>query len=118
MKNYIKSYIYIIGIILISLIIFTILNYFNVLNGNYFIILIFLSAFISFFVGGFLVGIKADKNGWVSGIKLSTILVLLFLILSLIFKLPIKFEGIIYYLLLIASTTAGSMVGINKKKQD
>lgn len=115
MKNYIKPLLYIFGIILISVFVLTILNYFNIIKGNLLNIFKLIIPLISFFIGGIMIGRRSEQKGWINGIKLSLLTILIFIILSLIFKIEINFKNIFYYLILLVTTTFGSMIGINKK---
>ena len=90
-------------------------NYFNIIsNASIFKILI---PIISTFVGGFIIGIKSNKKGFIEGLKLGSIFVLTLLILSVILH-QFKFKSILYYLILITTTSLGSMIGINIKKSN
>ena len=121
--NYLKnigiSLLYIIGIIIIGTFLISLLNYINFLGGKLLSIFKILIPIIALFTGGIMIGKKSNKNGWLEGLKLS----LMFLILLLIFNylaLNTGFElkNLIYYLILIISTCFGSMIGINKKKEN
>lgn len=121
--NYLKnigiSLLYIIGIIIIGTFLISLLNYINFLGGKLLSIFKILIPIIALFTGGIMIGKKSNKNGWLEGLKLS----LMFLIILLIFNylaLNTGFElkNLIYYLILIISTCFGSMIGINKKKEN
>lgn len=115
MKNYIKPMLYIFAIIIASLLLLTLFNYFNVITGTFFNILLFVIPSVSVFVGGIMIGKTSFKKGWLSGLKLSLILIIVFLLLSLIFGIDVKFKSLFYFLILIVFTMFGSMLGINKK---
>ena len=69
----------------------------------------------SLFLGGFIIGKKSSKKGWLEGLKLSlifTIILILFNLLGLGNK--IEFKNIVYYIIIIASCMFGGMLGINK----
>ena len=117
--NYIKnvtfSILYIIGFILFLTFILTLFSYFNILSSKVVSIFKILIPVISLFIGGFYLGKRSNKKGWFEGLKLG----LIFLILLIIFEflaLSINFEvkNILYYLIILASTSFGSIVGINK----
>lgn len=106
-----------IGIILVSTFLMTTLNYFNVFGKSFVSILKILIIVIALFVGGYLIGKKSDKKGWLEGLKLgiiTTIIILLFNLLGLNNKF--EFKNIMYYGILIISAIFGSMIGINKVK--
>ena len=77
----------------------------------------FIIGIISFIIGGYFIGNKSTKKGYIKGIKFSLILIIFMIIISIIFN-TFKYKSIIYYLVLIISSTIGSMIGINKKNKD
>ena len=66
-------------------------------------------------ISGFFLGKKSNKNGYLKGIIFGLVTILLFFIISLIFKNDYKISTIIYYVILIVSSTVGSMFGIQNK---
>ena len=66
-------------------------------------------------ISGFFLGKKSNKNGYLKGIIFGLITILLFFIISLIFKNEYKISTIIYYTILVVSSTVGSMFGIQNK---
>ena len=71
------------------------------------------------FVGGTIIGKNSKQKGWFEGIKLGLIVIIilaLFKYLGLNEKFSIT--NILYYIILTISCTLGSMIGINKKKND
>ncbi len=115
-KKYLNSII-IVGLWLIGLtLLLTILSYFNIANNtinNYCKIIIPIIAFLS---GGWYIGKRSNKRGWLEGLKIGLISLLLFILSSLfIFNTNLAIKNIIYYFILLISTTLGSMIGINKK---
>ena len=105
-----------IGVFFILAIFFTLFSYLNILNGNFNIIIKMLIPLLSFFIGGVSIGIKTLKKGWMEGLKLGLILLAIIILLNIIFFRHFALKNIIYYLLLILSSTLGSMVGMLKKK--
>lgn len=99
--------------------ILSILYYFNVVgNGviNYFKLFIIA---ISMLIGGIYIGSQANQKGWLEGLKVGLEIIVLFFIVSyLAFDQGIHIKTLIYYFILLASSTLGSMIGINKKKSD
>jgi len=119
--NYLKklgiSIIYILSFILILTFIFTLFNYIGILNNTAINIIKIIIPIISMFIGGFVQGKKTGKKGWLEGLKLSLIfLVILTLFNYLGLKSYLSFKVIIYYLILIISTMFGSIIGVNKFK--
>lgn len=70
---------------------------------------------LSMFIGGFISGKRSRENGWLEGLKLSAIiLICIILISSLLFGFKIDLKRILFYAIIIGSTTFGSMIGIGK----
>ena len=70
---------------------------------------------ISFFISGFILGKKTINKGYLEGIKLSIITIIIMIILSIILH-SFKISNILYYLITSISIIFGSMIGITKKK--
>lgn len=117
LKNIGKSLLYIISIIIIATFLITILNYFNIIGSKIIAILKILIILISMFVGGYLIGKNSKQKGWLEGIKLGSIMIVILVLFNYL-GLQEKFliNHLIYYLILIISCTLGSMLGINRKK--
>lgn len=114
--KYLKTLLYVtIGTFFFNLIL-TLLYYFNIIgtNVNSYLKLIFMA--IIMITGGLIIGLKADKKGWLEGIKIGGIVIcLMFLVSYLGFDKNLNIKSIIYYVLLILSSMLGSVIGINKK---
>ena len=114
--KYLKTLLYVtIGTFFFNLIL-TLLYYFNIIgaNVNSYLKLIFMA--IIMITGGLMIGLKADKKGWLEGIKIGGIVIcLMFLVSYLGFDKSLNIKSIIYYVLLILSSMLGSVIGINKK---
>lgn len=117
LKNIGKSLLYIFSIIIISTFLITILNYFNIIGSKIVAILKIFIILISMFIGGYSIGKNSKQKGWLEGLKLSGIVVVI-LVLFKYLGLQDKFSinHLIYYLILVISCTLGSMIGINRKK--
>lgn len=116
LKNIGLTFLIMLGIILISSLILTTLNYFDFFSKGTLSISKIIVIVITYFIGGLLIGKKSSKKGWLEGLKfgliVSTILII-FNILGLQQKFDLKL--VFYYIILITSTILGSMIGINKK---
>lgn len=118
-KKLLKPIIYIFSILILSLLLLTTLNYFDITNQNTSTIIKILIPIISFFIGSFILGKNSNKKGWLEGLKLSSILILLFILLNyIIFKQSFQIKSIIFYITLIISSILGSIIGINKKNKE
>lgn len=119
LQKTIKPLVLTLSTILILTLIVTIFNYFNIINFKIIKVLKIIIPLIATFIGGFIIGVRSDENGWLAGIKYGLIflvLLLLFNVLALRYKIQLK--DFIYYLILLLSTTVGSMIGINTKKNN
>lgn len=121
--NYLKnvgiSFIYIICFLLGLTFISTLFNYINLFGNTFINVLKVIIPVISLFVGGFVIGKRTGKKGWLEGIKLSLIFLVfltIFNYLALDFSMSLK--TIIYYIILVVATTFGSMIGVNKFKPE
>lgn len=119
--NYLKklgfSFLFIIGSILVLTFLITIFNYFDIMSDKVASIFKIIIPVISLFIGGFYIGKKSLKKGFIEGLKLGlifSIILILFNFLGLNNSFKLKY--ILFYLILIISSTLGSMIGINIKK--
>lgn len=111
-KDLLKSTLYFIIIVAISSIFITVIDYFSLFNTN--IIKLIIPIF-SIFISGYILGTKTSKLGYLAGIKLGSIIIILFISLVLILdKFHIK--SLIYYLILLLTSILGSMIGKVKNK--
>ena len=115
MTNYLKSILYSIIFILGGLLIITILNYFNILNGNTLSIVRSIIPLIGIFIGSFRLGKVSSKKGYIEGLKYSAFWLLIFILFNIILS-NFSVTSIIYYIILILVSVIGSILGINRKK--
>lgn len=116
LKNIGIIFLIMLGIIFISSLILTTLNYFDIFSKGTLSIFKILIIIITYFIGGLLIGKKSSKKGWLEGLKFGLIIssiLILFDLLGLQQKFDLKL--IFYYMILITSTILGSMIGINKR---
>jgi len=116
-KKYLISFGYSIIIILVATFLLTVLNYFGILNNDITNIFKLIIPIISLFVGAYIIGKNSNKKGYIEGIKYGLMCVILMIVLSIIIeKTNFNITSLIYYLILLISSTFGSMIGINRKK--
>lgn len=105
---------YAIFIILITFIC-SLLNLIGV-NSTITNLLIFIFNLLAFFIFGFKNGKKVNSKGYITGLKMSGLFLLVLVIINLFTaKNFFNITTIVYYIILILAGTAGSMMGINKK---
>ena len=113
--KYIKS----LGLFLLSLlvlnIIISIFSYLEIFNLNISKILMIISLIISSLLSGIYLGLRTNQKGYIEGLKLSLIVLIIFTFFNLILRNFNKYT-IIYYLIITILIVLGSMIGINKKK--
>lgn len=115
-KNYLKNLAIGILSILISIFLFTLLNYFNIINYNITKIISITSLYIILLITGYLIGIKRKEKGYLIGIKYGSLFMVIILLINLIiFKNKFNLINILYYLSIILFSTIGSILGVNKK---
>ena len=117
LKNLSFSFLYIIVTILILTFITTLLSYFNILNDKIVSIIKIIIPILSMLIGGFYIGKKSLKKGFLEGLKLGGIFSILLIIFNyLALDNSFKFKYLLFYIILIITSILGSMIGINKKK--
>ena len=114
-KNYLKATLIIIIGLFISSFIINLLYYYDIISNNTIKYLKMFLSILFFFIGGVYIGKKTISKGYINGLKLSLIMILIFLLSGIIFN-SLKLSILIYYLIVTACITFGSMIGINKKK--
>lgn len=112
------SFIYILTSLLLLTFITTLFSYFNILNDKITSIIKILIPIICMLLGGFYIGRKSSKKGFLEGLKLGIIFSIALIIFNyLALNNSFKIKYLLFYIILITSSVLGSMIGINKKKQ-
>lgn len=115
-KNYLIAIGYFLLVVAVFAIILTIFNYYDIVTNKLFKVIKVLIPSLALFIGGYKVGNNANKKGYIEGIKLSLIvIVILFMFSYLGFNVSFSISLILYYIILIISSMLGAMIGINKK---
>ncbi len=113
-----KKMLHSLGIIFLLLIIFSliinVLYYFDVISNNSIKFFKMVSSLLSFFIGGFMMGRNAPNKGYLYGIRLSLLVILVMFILEIILN-NFTLSRIIYYLIILCIITFASMLGIQKR---
>jgi len=114
--KYLKSLLYIFILIILFSIIIGTLNYFNIFSKNTINILELIATVISIFIGSLYLGRISDKKGYLEGIKIGILVIVILLLFKFLgYDKGITWSSLIYYLILLISSILGSVIGINKK---
>ena len=116
-KNILTSIGWFFGSLLIYLIIITTLAHFNLISYKTVSVLSFIFMCLLFMYNGFSLGKKSIKRGFLSGLMIGTINIILVLLLAIILRSIPGFKSLIYFAVLLLSSTLGGMFGINFKKE-
>ena len=117
LKNLLYTYLNFFISLLIGNLIVTIINYFNILSHNIINIITFIYPLILIIINSYYLGKKTNKKAFLEGLKFSSVIVTIFLIITLLTN-SFKIKILIYYLILIISSIISSSIGINKKERN
>lgn len=101
-------------IIICSLLLGT-LSYFDIINENTLKILQITIIFLYLFYNSYILGKNKQNKGYLEGLKYGSIISLIFILFSLLFRRNFTFYKLLYYILIILISVCGSILGINKK---
>lgn len=106
--------VYSIAGVVASLLIITLLYYFDIVGDQLFSFLKLFVILGSIFINSFILGKKASKKGYLEGVKFGSIIILLMLLPTII-SANFKIRLLIYYVIIIITAMLGSMIGISRK---
>ena len=112
MKKYLKISLVPLVSILVLTIIFSLINLFNV---SIFPLLYLLLTIAIFFIYGYMIADVSMERGYTKGLLCGALYSAIFFLLSLIFKTGLSLYMIIFYLLIIISSSLGAMASNLKK---
>ena len=115
MKNLVVSLGYFLIIILVATFLLTIFNYFNLLSPGVISVLKLVIPVVSIFITGYRLGKKSEKKGYLEGLKIGGLVILIFFLLVLLLD-KFAWKSLLYYFILLLTSILSSMVGINRKK--
>ena len=102
-------------ILILGTLVITILNYFNIMGNKIIYIIKFILQIIAMFISSYKLGKASEKQGYLEGLKLGGIIILIFMVMIIILD-SLELKSIFYYLILLLTSIMGSMIGINRKK--
>lgn len=112
MKKYLTFILFPLVPILILPIIFSIINLFGIEIGKIFYTLFMIIIMI---ISGIILGLNIKDKGYIKGLIYGAIISFTMFLLSFILMSDHSIYNILYYIIIIATTTLGTMIGINKK---
>ncbi len=110
---YFRGVMYFYSILIIFLLVATAFNYFNIISYKTLSTMSFIFMILLFIFMGFFIAKNSERNGYVNGLIIGFINIILLLILSLLLGENPKLSIGIYFLILLLSSTIGGMFGIN-----
>lgn len=114
LKQYgIPSLIMVVSFILSTLLL-TLFSYFDLINDSTLSLLEITIMIIIMFIGGFLIGKKSKNKGWLEGLKIGSIFIIILILINILFIQSFSFKNIFYFVILIISSMLGGMIGILK----
>ena len=113
-KKYLKSYGFLLGIIIALTLILSIFNYFIPFKANIIKIII---PIMAIFISAIILGKGMKEKAYLEGIKFAIIFIGLLSIVKLILKDSFNYKTIIMYIALSIASILGAMLGINLKKE-
>jgi len=117
LKKYSKTLIFFLITIFILSFIVSLLNITNTLYSKGSEIITIIGMILLFAIIGIEYGKKAQEKGYLEGLKIGLSLIFVLIIINILFyRSGFSLERLIYYIVLILTSTLGSMIGINKKK--
>jgi len=117
LKNFIIS-VFISIILMLTLVLFiTLLNYYDVISSNVLSVLKIIIPLLCVFISGLFLGTKATKRGYLEGIKISAVFILMLILFNVLLNESLNVKDLIFYLIILFSSVFGSMIGINQKKK-
>lgn len=114
--SYIKGIILNILELFILLFLITILYYFNLIDEKTYEILKLIILLFSIFINSFILGKNTKKKSYLEGIIYGIILITISLIITIILS-KIKIKLLIFYPLILITSTLGSLIGNTKKNR-
>lgn len=115
LKKYGLRFIYTLGEILIAMLFITLFYYYNLIPDYVFKFLKLFVVLITIFINSFILGKSSEKKGYLEGLKFGLIIIT-FILIPTIVMLKFQIKLLIFYLIILSTTTLGGTVGINKKR--
>ena len=115
-KKFLMGMAYFMLSLIIYLLIITTLAHFNIISYKTVSVISFIYIVGLFMFNGFIIGKSSEKRGYLSGLLVGIFNIILILILAMIFRSFPEVKSLIYFVILLLSSSLGGMFGINFKK--
>jgi len=102
--------------IIILLFLVTIPYYFDLIGDKTYSFIKLILVLGSIFWNAYLLGKDTSQKGYLEGIKYGSILIIIFFLIHLLLG-NLHVKVLLYYVLILTSSTLGSMIGISRKKK-
>ena len=102
--------------IMILCFILSIFYYYDIINNNIYNIMKLIIVIATLFINAILLGKNTNKYGLVEGLKLGGIFIIIMIIIKAIFNSNFDIRFFIYSIIILLTTSVGSIIGINKKE--
>lgn len=117
--KYLKALLYMLISVFIFSFILSTLNYFDIIGTGIMNVFQLITMVISMLIGGVYIGKNSSNKGYLQGLKIGGItLAILFLLNYLGFGNGLSVGIILFYLIVLVSIVIGSVIGINRNKQN
>jgi putative membrane protein (TIGR04086 family) len=114
-KKYSLRFLFTILSISICLLIITTLYHFDIISSNIYQLLKLIILLGNILISGIILSKKANKKGYLEGIKLGLFMIILFTLITLITGQGLKLRLLLYDSIMLITAILGGMIGINKK---
>lgn len=115
-KKYLKSILGAFIIMICGIFLVSILNYFSIFNKTILGIIKLMLTLFSLFYSGYTLGKSTNKMGYIEGLKSGGIIVFIMIIYNIILKNQFNLKSVFFYIILIAISVLGGMIGISRKR--
>lgn len=104
------------AVVVLYILVLSLLHYLNLIKLNMIGTINFVFISILMFALGVIMGKKALKKGYIEGLRVGGMTIASLFIMNILFARYFDLHIVLYYLVILASSTIGSMIGINLKR--
>lgn len=115
-KTYLKYLLISIIFLLVGLLLISTLYYFDIIGSNFATYSRIIYLLLIVFITSYILGKQTDKNGYLTGIKIGLLYILVFALVGIVLFTPkVHLRVVIYYIIILLTAILGSIIGIQKK---